>query len=102
MKEINDLNKMTSVLNQKLKELTNKKDSLSKNLSDWEKEQKLLEKQRLDEEKRLKKERETQERLNSSQEVERPKKKKVAKKGDAIDDMVTRFMEDNDLKLPFE
>lgn len=40
-------------------------------------------------------------RLNTSQDDIKPKKKK-AKVGDEIDNIVTRFMEDNDLKLPFE
>lgn len=41
------------------------------------------------------------EKLNISYDSDKPKKKKP-KKGDAIDDIVTRFMDENDLKLPFE
>jgi hypothetical protein len=61
-KEISELHKETTILNHKLNTLTSKRDSLSKNIHDYENDQKLLEKQRLDEEKKLKRERELQEK----------------------------------------
>lgn len=103
-REISELNKQTSILNHKLNDLTSKRDLLSKNINDYDNDQKLLEKQRLEDEKRIKREQalaEKKEKLNISHDSDRPKKKK-AKKGDVIDDIVTRFMEENDLKLPFE
>lgn len=104
-REISEMNKQTSILNNKLNDLTSKRDLLSKDINDYDRDQKLLEKQRLEEEKRLKREQslaEKKEKLNISHDSDRPKKKNKAKKGDVIDDIVTRFMEENDLKLPFE
>jgi len=104
-REISELHKVTTMLNQKLNDLTNKRDSLTKNINDFESNQRLLEKQRQDEEKRLRREQELaekREKLNMSTDSDKPKQKKKPKKGDVIDDIVTRFMEENDLKLPFE
>lgn len=104
-REISELHKTTTMLNQKLNELTNKRDSLTRNINDFENHQRLLEKQRLEEEKRLRREQELaekREKLNISNDSETLKQKKKPKKGDVIDDIVTRFMEENDLKLPFE
>jgi len=58
----------------------------------------------MEEEKRLERERKDREKLNLNltSENEKPKKKKIKKGDDAIDDIVTLFMEENNLKIPFD